>query len=121
MRNMISKFSGCVLLVVMTLLFSAPGLASVVNSFYQAEPSKSFDLHTDNTEVDSQVSNDDESFLFTSFDRDFDLNIETEGIEPLSRITKIMTFEKDTSVKAYNEASGFELLTNEVGWANYRF
>jgi hypothetical protein len=130
MRNMIKRFSVAVLLAVMTVMFTSPALASVTNSFYQAEPSKTFvdllGLHMDDVEDSLLTSNhldfdDTESFLFTSFDRDFDSYIEIEGIQLSPRITNVVTFEMKTSIKAYNEVTEFELLNNEVGWANYRF
>jgi hypothetical protein len=120
------KFGLSMLVAVMTLVFSAPGLASVVNSFYQAEPSKSFvelfDLHVNDVEDFLFTSNhfdDTESFLFRL--SDLDSYAEIESIQLLPRITSVVTFEKETSVKDYNQVTKFELLNNEVGWANYLF
>ena len=129
MLSKFRKFGLSMLVAVMTMVFTDPGFASLSNSFYQApEPSKSFsnafDLHVNDVEDSLFTSSDfdnTESFLFTAHDRDFDSYIEIEGVETSSRITSVMTFEKETSIKAYNEASAFELLTNEVGWNAHTF
>jgi hypothetical protein len=121
------KFGLSMLVAVMGIAFSVPGLASLSGSLHQFSESsnsfyEAFDLHVNDVEDSLFTSNhfdDTESFLLTSID--FDSYAEIEGVQLLPRITSVLTFEKETSVKAYNVVTAFELLNNEVGWTAHTF